>query len=688
MSNHVLLEIGLEELPARFIDNAEQQLYDYTVNWLDDMHIEYGVVQTFSTPRRLTVRIEKIATYQTTINEEVRGPQLKIAKDENGEWTKAAVGFCKGQGQSPDDIYVKKINDSEYIFIEKKTEGKETISLLPELKEIVSSIHFPQTMRWGNNTYRYARPIRWLVAVCNDQIIPFEIAGVKTGNTSHGHRFLGDSVTIVSPLDYEQLLEDQYVYVSPLKREQIILHQIKEIEEKEGFHIQVEPALLNEVRNLVEYPTTFFGTFSEKYLQLPEEALITSMAEHQRYFPVMNKQEHTLLPYFVSVRNGDEQQIGNVVKGNEKVLRARLADAAFFYDEDRSESIEFYNDKLKTVIFQEKLGTIYEKVQHVISLTEKINNRMNITEEVASQAVRTAQICKFDLMTSMVGEFPELQGIMGEKYAMHFGEDPTVARAVKEHYYPIQSNGQLPSNDVAAIVSIADKLDTIVSSIAVGLIPSGSQDPHGLRRQAIGVLRILEERKWDITVEELLAFAVEQYQVSEQAMEDIHTFFRNRAAFLLSKQGIEQDVTHAVIDHEIGVFGYTLEKASLLSAKRNDDTFKPVQEALVRVMNLSKKATAINIDTNLFETASEQVLYDNLMNTTNMFHTYNGRYDAQAALQELEKLAEPIHDFFENNMVMAEDEKVKQNRLSLLQQLANIIVKYADVTLIEWKQHQ
>lgn len=687
MSNHVLLEIGLEELPARFIDDAERQLKDKTTAWLDELHITYQTVQSFSTPRRLAILIKDIATYQTTITEEVRGPQLKIAKDESGDWTKAAIGFSKGQGKTPDDLYVKEVKGTKYIFVEKKMEGQETVTILPELSEIVSAIQFPQTMRWGSNTYRYARPIRWLVALFNHQIIPFEVAHVQTGNTTYGHRFLGSTITLNDPLTYEALLADHYVIADPQKREQLIQEQINQLEAQEGFHIQVEPSLLNEVRNLVEYPTAFFGTFAKEYLQLPQETLITSMAEHQRYFPVMNEKDDALLPYFVSVRNGDDKQIENVVKGNEKVLRARLADAAFFYEEDKRHSIAFYNDKLKTVIFQEKIGTIYDKVKKVVALTDKISQRIGTPTQVASQAIRAAEICKFDLMTNMVGEFPELQGIMGEKYAIYFGEDPSVAKAVKEHYYPIQSNGDLPSSDVGAIVSIADKLDTIVSCIAVGLVPTGSQDPHGLRRQAIGILRILRSRQWDVTVEEVVAFAMDQYEIDAATAKEVHTFITNRAAFLLAEEQIEQDVIHAVIDLNIGVFGYSLDKAMLLSAKRNDTTFKHVQEALVRIMNLGKKSEYTMVQPELFETESERLLYQYLAEVTPSFNNYNQQYKADAALKELEKLADPIHAFFEHNMVMAEDEKVKENRLAIVHQVATLIAEFADMTLVEWKQH-
>lgn len=687
MSNHVLLEIGLEELPARFIDDAEKQLMDKTTTWLKDMHIDFKHVNSFSTPRRLAVIIEGIATEQTTITEVVRGPQTKIAKDEAGDWTKAAIGFAKGQGKTPNDIYIEEVKGLEYIFVEKVTEGKKTEDVLPGLKDIVTSIHFPQTMRWGSENFRYARPIRWLVALYNEMVIPFDIAHVSTSNKTYGHRFLGNEAVINNPLTYEEILEKNYVIANPEKRENIILAQIESIEKETDFHIQVEPKLLNEVRNLVEYPTAFYGTFNEDYLHLPEETLITSMAEHQRYFPVMMKDKKQLLPYFVSVRNGDDKQIENVARGNEKVLRARLADGAFFYAEDKSNSIDFYNDKLKTVVYQEKIGTTYEKVQNVVTITEKINAYLGVQPNVALQAERTAQICKFDLMTSMVGEFPELQGIMGGKYALYFGENAEVAQGVKEHYYPTSSNGELPTSTVGALVSVADKLDTIVACISVGLIPTGSQDPLGLRRQANGLLRILKEQKWDISVEKLISFTYDLYEVDEASKKEIQTFFASRVSFIFQEYGIEQDVIHAVIDDAIGILGYSLNKAKLLSDKRDDPSFKSVQESLVRVLNLSDKAETEVINVSLFVTESEKKLYDDLIAIESEFVLQQERYDAKAALYELAKLETPIHDFFEYNMVMADDENIKQNRLALVLKIAKLIQQYANMTLVEWKQH-
>lgn len=689
MSNHVLFEIGVEELPARFIDHAEKQLKDKTEKWLQNNRLEYKKVKTFSTPRRLAVQIHDLAKEQTTITEEVRGPQEKIAKDENGNWTKAAIGFTKGQGKQPEDIYVKEIKGTTYIFVEKTTEGKKAEEILPSFQEIISAISFPQTMRWGSDSYRFARPIRWLVALLNDEVIPFEVAHVKTDNMTYGHRFLGDKTIITDPLAYESILENNYVIPDANSRESMILEQIKELENKEGFHIAINSELLQEVRNLVEYPTVFYGKFEENYLKLPSETLITSMAEHQRYFPVLSDKGGTLLSYFVSVRNGDQEQIENVIKGNEKVLRARLKDAEFFYDEDRKRSIDFYLEKLKTVVFQDKIGTIFEKTQNVISITEQINRKLQQTDEIVELSRRAAEISKFDLVTDMVNEFPELQGIMGEKYALHFGENEAVATGIKEHYLPTQASGDLPKTAVGSVVSVSDKLDTIVGCISVGLTPTGSQDPYGLRRQAIGILRILSDQKWEITVEELLTISESLYDINDEAVKNsINKFFKSRAAYLLSEQGVEQDVVQAVLSKEIGVFHYTIEKAKLLSRKRNDDAFRNVQEALVRVMNIGKKQQQTKINDALFQTDSEKELYNKYEQVKDSFNDAVITLDAEKALDELGKLTEPIHSFFENTMVMAEDEEIKNNRLALVHVISNLIEQYADMTLIEWKQHK
>ncbi|MEJ8776550.1 glycine--tRNA ligase subunit beta [Pseudogracilibacillus sp. ICA-222130] len=689
MSSNVLFEIGIEELPARFIDEAEKQLLDRTTKWLREKNIQFEAMKTFATPRRLAVMIENIAEKQEVVKEEVRGPQMKIAQDEEGNWSKAAIGFVKGQGKNTEDIYTKEMKGQTYIFVEKVSEQKATKEILPEFKQIISSIPFPQTMRWGSGSFRFARPIRWIVALYNDEVIPFDVANVTSSNTTRGHRFLGSEVTLTSPSEYEQALEENFVIVNPMKREKLIVEQLKALEEKAKFTIEMDKELLNEVRNLVEYPQAFYGSFDEAYLAIPEEVLITSMKEHQRYFPVKNKETNELLPYFVSVRNGNNHAIDNVIKGNEKVLRARLADGAFFFEEDRKHSIEFYNEKLKTVVFQEKIGTVYEKTKKVKNIATYLAEKVGLTAEEQKEVVRAAEICKFDLVTDMVNEFPELQGIMGEKYAKHFGESDVVATAIREHYLPTSAGGALPETKVGSIISIADKLDTIIGCISVGLIPSSSQDPLGLRRQAIGILRILLEQKWNVPIEELVHKVCEQYGVTvEDIREEIIQFFKNRAAYILADRGIESDVVQAVLADGIGNLLVKIHKARLLSLKRQDHSFKQIEESFTRVMNLGKKHEQTNIDETLFETDSERKLYETYIDVRETFHTQMNNEEVAEALDTLSALSTPINDFFDHNMVMAEDEKVKENRLALIHAISNLIKQFADVTLIEWKQHQ
>lgn len=686
-SNTVLFEIGMEELPARFINEAEQQLREKTSSWLNEERITFQQLITFSTPRRLAIMIKGIAEEQKTIVEKIRGPKIDIAKDEDDNWTKAAIGFSKGQGKTVDDIFIEEIKGISYTFVEKRIEGKKTIQLLSGFKNIIASFAFPQTMRWGDKSFRFARPIRWLIAMMNEEVISFEVAGVKTSNETYGHRFLSSKVSITHPEEYENLLRENFVIANRKKREELIVEQIKRMEKEQRFYIDLTDSLLNEVCNLVEYPTVFYGKYDAEFLILPEEVLITSMREHQRYFPVFtdeNKQK--LLPYFVSVRNGDATSLENVVQGNEKVLRARLADARFFYNEDRNQSINQYIEKLKTVIFQEELGTVYDKLIRVRKISKKIAALLNISEEETNALDRAASICKFDLVTSMVNEFPELQGVIGEKYALHFNEDDLVASSIKEHYKPLYAKDTLPSSNVAAILSVADKLDTIVGTISIGLIPTGSQDPYGLRRQAIGVLRILLEQRWNIPFEKLITIGQKMFNENEHENE-LLSFFKDRAIYIFNENDIERDVIRAVMSNEIGIVHYAFEKAKLLSLKRNDPTFKLAQESFVRVLNMANKTKQKTINEQLFQTPSEKQLYRSYMEIKEKIEHTNTQLDAEKTLSKLETLAEPIYQFFEHNMVMDSNEAIRNNRLALINQISETIQQFANLTLVEWKQH-
>ncbi|WP_042145971.1 glycine--tRNA ligase subunit beta [Paucisalibacillus sp. EB02] len=693
MAKNVLFEIGLEELPARFIDDAEHQLKEKTIKWLDELRISYTKVESFSTPRRLAVIIHNIAEKQATIEEEAKGPAIKIAQDNEGNWTKAAVGFTRGQGKTVDDIYTKEVKGTTYIYVNKVIEGKPTDTILPEFKQIIESIQFGKNMRWGTKTMRYARPIRWMIALYDEEVIRFEIEGVQTSNVTYGHRFLGSEIVLTNLLHYKKQLEENFVIVDSRIREKMIMEGIKQVEIEGNFHVHIDQNLLDEVRNLVEYPTVFVGSFEKEFLELPDEVLITSMKEHQRYFPVKSD-SGMLLPYFVAVRNGDSNALVTVKKGNEKVLRARLSDAQFFYEEDQKNSVSYYLDKLNHVVFQVKLGTIGEKVNRVVTISKKIADALNVDTEVIEKVVRAAQLSKFDLMTNMVNEFTELQGIMGERYARIFGEDETVAVAIREHYMPTSAGGELPKTLVGAIVSVADKLDTIVGCIGVGLKPSGSQDPYGLRRQATGILRIANDREWEIPVGQLFNKTIEHYQSlmlehfdSELVKQELHAFIQQRVAFQLREQGIEQDIIQAIISRHIGMMSNMMKKASILSAKRNDASFKPIQEALVRVLNLAEKTEETEINPEYFETNSEKELFSSYEKVNSTYQNLVEQGDLDEAFSELEKLAAPIHLFFDDNMVMADDEKLRTNRLALLNRIAILVNNFANLNAIEWKQH-
>lgn len=685
----ILLEIGLEELPARFVTNSMNQLADKVRLWLEGKKINYGELKAFSTPRRLTILVLDVDEAQPDVHEEAKGPAKKIAQNEEGEWSKAAIGFCRGQGMTVDDIYFKEIKGVEYAHVKKFIEGKETADLLPQLKEIITSLNFPKNMRWADQDLRYIRPIKWIVALFGQEVIPFSITNVETNRRSMGHRFLGNKLEITVPARYEQVMLEQFVMVDPVKRKNTIREQLKKLEEEKDWDILVDEGLLEEVNNLVEYPTALYGKFETEYLELPEEVLITSMKEHQRYFPVKSK-DGKLLPYFVTVRNGGTEHVEKVAKGNEKVLRARLSDADFFYREDQKREIQQSLDKLKSIVYHEEIGTVSDKVGRVKRLTNIFTNQLEFTTEQQQDAGRAAEICKFDLVTNMVYEFPELQGFMGEKYARQKGEKEAVAKAINEHYMPRNAEDQIPPSDIGAVLSVAEKVDTIVSFFAIGLIPSGSQDPYALRRQATGVVQILLQKSWQMDLEEMVKQSLallESDGILKKSMEDITneviSFFKLRLKHVLQEKGIRYDLIDAVLGNEVGVITSLVNKAQVLEAKRNDVDFKENIEALSRILNISSKAVNTgDIQENLFENEFEQQLYEkylaiNVLLTKSM--TEEDYFDLLVSMKP------EINQYFDHTMVMAEDETIKQNRLSLMVKLSGLIKQFANVSEINVK---
>jgi glycyl-tRNA synthetase beta chain len=681
---NLLLEIGLEEMPARFITDSIDQLASKVENWLTNNNIGFESINLYSTPRRLAVLVMNVDERQEDSVEEAKGPARKIALSEAGEWSKAAMGFTRGQGMTVDDIFFKEINGVEYAHVSKFIKGQETSALLVELQTIITSMSFPKNMRWADLDMRYVRPIKWLVAMFGSDVIPFEIAGVQTGKVTRGHRFLGeDEVTISSPEEYEETLLGQYVVADAQKRKDAILSQLEKIEEENSWTIPVDEDLLEEVNNLVEYPTALYGRFEEEFLEIPSEVLITSMKEHQRYFPVKSA-EGELLPHFVTVRNGDHLHIEKVARGNEKVLRARLADAAFFYKEDQKLQIDTALDKLKNIVYHEEIGTIAEKAERVRKLVNLVADRLEFAPEVIKAADRAAQISKFDLVSQMVYEFPELQGIMGEKYALQKGESPEVAVAINEHYMPRNAEDSVPGSPAGALVAIADKLDTIISFFALGIIPSGSQDPYALRRQATGIVQTLIEKRWSISVENLVGLSlnlISETGIAKRSEEEVYhgliQFFKLRVKHLLQERAIRYDIIDAVLGGEIGTVSELVQKADALQSASSDEGFKESMEALSRVLNIaSKKEVLGDINPELFENEHEKNLYDKYLELGRK--TENG-VDASAYYQLLVSLKPEINQYFDNTMVMSDNLEIKENRLNQMAALAVLIMKLAKV---------
>jgi glycyl-tRNA synthetase beta chain len=682
----LLLEIGLEELPARFISETSYQLEQKITDWLNENKISFDKLNRYSTPRRLAILVEGVVDVQEDIHEEAKGPAKKIALDDKGEWSKAAIGFTKGQGANVEDIYFKEINGVEYVHVKKFIKGKETKELLPDLKHVITNLYFPKNMRWANNDLKYVRPIKWLVALLGSDLIPFEITNVRTDRFSYGHRFLGEKISFDAPTDYVQSLLSQFVIVDASERKAAIVSQLENLMEEKEWFIPIDEDLLEEVNNLVEYPTVLFGRFEESFLELPEQVLITSMKEHQRYFPVKSK-DGKLLPYFVTVRNGDHMHLETVARGNEKVLRARLADAAFFYNEDQKLMINDCLQKLSSIVYHEEIGSLSKKMERVRKMANEIAQLTNLNDEEQKAVDRAAEICKFDLVTHMVYEFPELQGFMGEKYAIQKGEDPLVAKAINEHYMPRNAEAITPTSDVGAALALADKLDTITSFFAIGKIPSGSQDPYALRRQASGIVQILLERKWKIPLEDLLSLVlnfVEQASILKKSKEEINgeliSFFKLRIKHLLQEKGIRYDIIEAVLGEKIDVVNTLVNKAELLELKKVDVDFKENMEALSRVLNISGKAEeVVAVKPELFENDYEKTLYEQIKQLEdNLNHSIN----VEQYYELLISLKSAINNYFDNTMVMADNPEIKLNRLSMLAQLARLIMNFAKVNEI------
>lgn len=688
--NRYLLEIGVEELPARFVKTTLAQMEKYVSEKLNEKRIPFDEMKFYSTPRRLVLLIEGLPERQEDLEKEVKGPSKKIAFDEEGNPTKALEGFMKGQGVALEDISTKEHNNVEYIFANKIEKGRSVEEILKDsMPDMIKSISFPKSMKWGGKNLRFARPIRWLLSLFNDRVLEFNLEGIVAANITRGHRFLGSSHIEIDNIDeYFTALKDNYVMVDRNERKEKIKYGCEKLAREKGGNLLFDEELLDEITNIVEYPTPMIGRIKEEYLDLPKEVLITPMKEHQRYFPVVDDKDR-LLPYFITVRNGNEEYLDIVVKGNEKVLGARLEDAKFFYYEDIKQPLQNYVEDLKDIVFQEKLGTLYDKTMRVQKLAGKIGSYLEVGEETKKNIERAGYLSKADLVTNMVGEFSELQGIMGREYAAESGENEITSLAIYEQYLPRFSNDELPTTTAGAILSIGDKLDTIAGIFAIGIQPTGSQDPYGLRRQALGIINIILDKKLNLSLEELVDFALYIY-VEENGLafdyykvkDEILNFFDGRIKNMFIDMGIRYDVVEAILGTDIDdVFDLKL-RADKLNLWLDKEGLSEVLSAFNRVKTLAEKAETDEVKRELLVEEEEIKLYETFNSVEEKVKDSLNCKEYDKALDYMVSLKGPIDQFFDNVMVMVEDEELKNNRLGLVKQISNTMLLICDLSKI------
>ena len=678
MKRDLLFEIGTEEIPAHVMPHLLEDLAQLAETMLKEHRLSYEKVRTLGTPRRAALIVTGLAERQEDINTETRGPSVAIAFDADGNPTKAGAGFARGQGVDPSAL----IQRDGYVYASVHESGAATAELLTSLlPDLVRAIPLPNSMRWGDLDFRFIRPIRWFVALYGTEIVPFTLAGVTSGNHSRGHRTLAPAdFVITSAADYEAACEKAYIIVDPERRRAMICEQITETAKACGGTAEITPDLLEEVLYLVEYPTALSGSFEEKYLALPAEAVITPMRDHQRYFPV-KAADGSLLPAFITVRNGGKAHLDVVAHGNERVLRARLADAQFFFDEDRKKSLAEHREKLKTVVFQRGLGSMYEKTERLMALTTAIVEEMAAGDAdgtALADARRAAELSKADLVTGMVTEFTELQGIMGREYALLDGESPAVARAIDEQYMPRFAGDELPQTPLGVALSAADKIDNIVGTFSQGRIPTGSQDPFGLRRQALGLVLMLIEQESTMLLSDLVDEACDLYDLEEfrdKMQVYVADFIRLRLKNVLSERGVRYDVQEAVLG-DVDLVADVPVRAAYVERLLASEGGEALVQSFVRVGNIARSVTGGTVDPALFKAEEEGALLSAYQTAA------AARAEGEDTLPAEQALGRAIDTFFDAVMVMDKDARVKENRLSLLKMIDDDLLETADYSKI------
>lgn len=683
MSAELFLELGTEELPAGFIPRALDDIQRLLCQELESARIGYGEVRTFATPRRLAISIADVARQQQRQTLELTGPPARIAFDAEGRPTKAAEGFARTNGVCVDELKTIDTGKGQYLFLSKVIEGGRSAEQLPEiLPRVIGKIPFKKSMRWRDLEIRFARPLHWIVALYGGQIIPFTFGDLRSGNSSRGHRFMAPAEFSVKGVqDYINKAEKQYVIPQVAKRQKMIETQLEELAVQLGGRINSDPELLDEVSFLVEMPQALAGSIEDRFLQLPPELLITSMREHQRYFTLIDEQGK-LLPHFITIANTLTKDPNIVIAGNERVLKARLSDAMFFWQEDQKSKLVERLEPLKKVVYQARLGTSYEKIERFTELATGLAQQLSPADLTLTR--RAALLAKCDLETGMVYEFPELQGVMGREYALLEGEDPRVAKAIYEHYLPTQAGGELPSDHVGAFVSIADKIDSICGCFSVNLIPTGTADPYALRRCAIGILAIILDRGYAVSIPELVAKSVALLEAKRQRpaaeiIADVIEFIRMRLVNMLAgHQQYPADVVEAVLSASFDEPGDAVEKVKALAKLKEQADFEPLAIAFKRVGNIIKTGLEQKVDPVLFEASCETNLFETLLKVEKQVAIFMKNRDYIQSLDAIAGLRGPVDDFFDGVMVMTDVIAVKNNRLALLTRIAALFKDIAD----------
>ena len=683
MAKDLLFEIGAEEIPAGFMPNILGQLKQLAETKLNDAHLPFESIETYGTPRRLALIVKGLADTSAEISERHKGPSASIAYDADGNATKAAIGFARGKGLDVADLVV----EDGYIYAETKTAGVPAKDIVTDmLPQLITGLNFPKSMHWGNLDAKFVRPVRWLVALLDEEVIPVEFATVKSGNVTRGHRFLGaDEITIKNAASYVDTLKENFVMVDQDARRELISKQLHDMAASKNASIVWDDDLLEEINYLVEWPTALCGGFEESYLTLPDAAIITPMKDHQRYFPLVD-QDGKLLPMFLTVRNGSDHSIEVVQAGNERVLRARLDDAKFFFNEDRKKPLIDRQDGLTKIVFQEGLGNLADKTERLLKLGRVFGEECGLHEDAAVVLERATELAKTDLTTGMVTEFTELQGVMGKEYALLDGESPEVAEAIFEQYLPRFAGDVLPQTEAGKVLSIIDKVDNIVATFSRGLIPTGSQDPYALRRQTIGILNILLGSEWNISLRPIFKASMELLNVPAEKQDELLGQVEEFFTLRLKNIFLDREVPHHVIDLLLSNNELSVADAeglvNALLANRIDENVELVQ-AYTRMYNLVKDVEYTGVNSDLLKEDAEKALFEAASKASEASLAAWEANDYTAVVAVPATLVPAINKFFEDVMVMDKDEAIKANRLQLVRLAYSVMAIIGDISALK-----